>query len=842
MTLIMHLIRSLSLIFFCCPLLVTSQTLITGKVSNDQGQPLPYTTIYQEGTTNGTTSNADGRYQLQLPAGTNTVVAQHIGYKRKSQSVNSSGDRTTTLHFVLQPESLVLDEVVINADQKDPARQVIRNAIKKRKYYANEVAAYRCEVYIKGLQRLDEKPSLLGMTVSVDTGIVYLSESVSRLKFMQPDKMNETMISSKVSGKNNAFSYNQASEMMFNLYENSFFVEGLSQRPLISPIANSAFLYYDYELAGVMIENDRYINKIKIIPKRKTDPVFSGYIYIIEDSWRIHSVDVNLTKANGIEFIDSLTFNQVFAPVGFDIWMPISQRFTFQFKAYGFKGSGHFTSIYKNYEVEPNYWQPREPKKETTKTPVDQKPRKALKKPSPMFDEEEFSNAVVKVEENANERDSIYWATVRPIPLTPIEVRDYQVKDSISVVKESKPYIDSLDQVKNKFKISNLLFSSYTYHNSHRKRYIDFPTLQNGLLYNTVEGLVTNLEFHYRKRSENEMNYQLSPTIRYGFSNNKIQAKLEGVKMLDRKSRSYLHGAFGRYIYQLNEEEPISPWTNTFFSLLQGRNYVRLYQKGFAQIGFRKELVNGLQINTSLHYENRVFLENTARFNLFDQTINSNTPVNLEEPVIDQSRHQAILFHLQLRIQFDQQYIDRPDRKIILSSKYPEFKIDYKKGLSMLGSDVNYDLLKIGTAYKWRMGQLGESRLSSWAGTFLNNREIYFQDFQHFNGNQIYLRKMSGSNLFQLLDFYRYSTQESFLQGHYEHHFNEFIFNKIPLIKHLNFQAVASVNYLTTPTAGNYFEFGAGIEHIFKFFRVDFFTAVQNGSSAGSGIRVGIGF
>ena len=58
----------------------------------------------------------------------------------------------------------------------------------------------------------------VNMNASWDTatGIIYMSESVSKYNFKQPNKIKEEMISSLVSGNNQAFSYNQASEMFFN--------------------------------------------------------------------------------------------------------------------------------------------------------------------------------------------------------------------------------------------------------------------------------------------------------------------------------------------------------------------------------------------------------------------------------------------------------------------------------------------------------------------------------------------------------------------------------------------------------------------------------------------------
>ncbi len=844
---------------------------IKGRITDSRDMPLAFATVYEEGTTNGTTSNADGYYQLSMSAGTKQVIAQFVGYEKQSKQLTIIGSETQQVNFQLQDETLVLQEVVVSAKEKDHARQIIRNTIRKRKYYRDEVAAFSCDVYVKGLQRLDKKPkSLLGLTIDIDTGIVYLSESVSKIKYLHPDHVNEVMVSSKVSGNNNAFSYNQASEMLINLYDNSFFVEGLSERPFVSPIASNAFLYYDYKMAGTMVENGLFINKIRVIPKRNTDPVVSGYLYIIEDSWRLHSVDVMTTKSNGIDFLDSLTFNQVFAPVGHDIWMPISQRFTFKFKAFGFLGSGHFTAVYRNYKVQPNYYiatpATKAEKKEAKKQKKVKRQKKAKSTPKvpttdtlittpktdediivkrdepPLFTKKDFSKALLVVEEHANNQDSAYWASVRPIPLTPKETRDYAQKDSIRSILESKAYKDSLDVRGNKFRAPNLLMYGYTHRNSYQRNYFNFPTLPEAFQYNSVEGMVLNLPLVYQKRTEHSVDYRLVPTIRYGFENKQFQAQLEGLKMLNLKKREMLQAAGGRFVEQLNSQNPISYTNNSYFTLLEGDNYAKLYQKYFGFIAYQTEVSNGLLIAGRIDYMDRTLMTNTASYNVPNNEFDSNAPPNAEIEDTSFPNHQALTLTTRVRIRFNQTYIDRPERKIILNPTLPTLFISAKLGIPTLGSDVNYSLVKLGLQHKIMLGQWGSSDLTTWGGLFLGNKTVFFPDFQHFNGNRTYLTTQGIVNRFQVLDYYRFSTQDKFVEAHYEHHFNEFIFNKIPLVRKLDLQAVASLNYLSTPAIGHYLEFGGGIEHIFKFIRVDYFTAIRNGHHYGSGIRVGLGF
>jgi len=124
---------------------------------------------------------------------------------------------------------------------------------------------------------------------------------------------------------------------------------------------------------------------------------------------------------------------------------------------------------------------------------------------------------------------------------------------------------------------------------------------------------------------------------------------------------------------------------------------------------------------------------------------------------------------------------------------------------------------------------------------FTNSDDVTLIDIKHFNGNRTPFANFQLGN-FQLLDYYFYSTTDNYYTGHYEHHFNGFIFNKLPLLRKLKFQTVGSLNFLFTDGTQTYFEVGAGIEHILKIARIDFFTSFLDGSQKSTGIRIGIGF
>ncbi|HJT75270.1 MAG TPA: carboxypeptidase-like regulatory domain-containing protein, partial [Chitinophaga sp.] len=122
----------------------TSQAgIIRGRVYGEKQSPLPFASIFIKGTTTGTTSNGAGVYQLDLPAGTYTLVCQYMGYKKTEKNITVT-DAVQEIDFVLTPLSLQIKEVVVKSGGEDPAYAIIRQAIKKRPYYLNQVKEYTC--------------------------------------------------------------------------------------------------------------------------------------------------------------------------------------------------------------------------------------------------------------------------------------------------------------------------------------------------------------------------------------------------------------------------------------------------------------------------------------------------------------------------------------------------------------------------------------------------------------------------------------------------------------------------------------------------------------------------
>ena len=64
-----------------------------GTVYGANNERLGYSNIYVKGTSNGTSANAEGLYNLDLPAGNYEIVYQHLGYKQHIETINLQGDK-----------------------------------------------------------------------------------------------------------------------------------------------------------------------------------------------------------------------------------------------------------------------------------------------------------------------------------------------------------------------------------------------------------------------------------------------------------------------------------------------------------------------------------------------------------------------------------------------------------------------------------------------------------------------------------------------------------------------------------------------------------------------------
>ncbi len=788
---------------------------IVGTIKNAESEPLPFVNILIENTYKGSTSNDDGYYELNITeTKTYTIVYTYLGYKTVKKKVTIE-KFPFEINIVLEEESVSLSEVVVSA-KDNPANAIMRQAIAKRKENLDKINSFKADFYSRGLIKIKDAPEkILGQEIgdlgggldSTRSGIIYLSETISKIQYLRPDKLKEKITASKVSGNSSGFSFNNAIDVDYNFYNNT--IEFGNE--IISPIANNAFSYYRFKLEGVFYDDrGNLINKINVIPKRENDPIFSGTIYIVEDQWTIYALELDITGVQArIPAVDLLSLKQSFSySETHDIWVLISQSLDFKYKFFGIKGDGRFTAVYSNYEFNTG------------------------------LTRKDFGREIVAFENEANKKDSLFWNTIRPVPLTLEERTDYVKKDSIQILKESRPYLDSIDRVRNKFKLGDIL--GYTYQNSHKDYRLGFDIPLLGVQFNTVQGYTANANVFYTKEYDDFKRYfRIGGDIQYGFSDDRLRATGSLTYKFNDISRAFLTLSGGVSAEQFNPANPIDPIINTVSTLFFEANYIKLYDKSYVQLNYSEELLNGLRLYSSLSYERR-----KALFNTTDQTFypkagkeyTSNNPLDeTANGIAPFETHNILKANVSARINFGQEYLSYPDRKVNVGNEaYPTLILSYEKGFGATNSDYNFDQIKARLYQTLSIADKGRFRYNLRAGQFFNADDIAFMDYQHFNGNQTNVSTEGNyTDVFNNLPYYVGSTNDAYLEAHAEHDFNGFLLGKVPLLNKLNFNLVIGAHLLATPDFKPYQEYTVGIDNIgwgkWRFLRVDYLRSYQSG-------------
>ena len=814
---------TLCTLLLCC---FSSFAQITGRITDTKQSPLSFVSVYLDKTVTGTTSNDNGNYELDIKKkGDYIVVFQFLGYKTIKKSV-SIASLPFQLDVILEDEKVLLDEISI-ATGENPANKIIRSAINSKDKNTDKLAKYTASFYSRGLSKIKNAPDkVLGQGLgdfgggldSTRSGIIYLSETISEIAYQKrPKKFKEKITASKRSGKDNGVSFNRAEDANFNFYDNNI----QFATDLVSPISSNAFGYYRFKLEGTFYDkNGKLINKIKVIPKRKNDRVFKGYIYIVEDDWALYGVDVSVTGAQiNIPALDTLTLKQdLNYSEENDSWVLISQSIAFKVDFFGFKVDGKFSYVYSNYNFTPD------------------------------FAKNTFSNEVLTFAKEATKKDSLYWNDIRPVPLTREEGKDYILKDSIKVVRKSKKYLDSVDVKRNKFNLLSPI-TGYTYSNSYKKWSVSFNSPMGSLAYNTVKGWNASTDVRYFKRLNDKGKWiNTGVTINYGISEKKIRPVFFFTKKWNSLERPRFSISGGITTPQFNNRKPISRLNNTVYSLVRKENYLKIYEQTFGKIEYSQEVTNGFSMSGSLEYAKRKPLFNTTDYvtlgrNIAFQSNNPLDPIDFTAPFV---QHNIASLNIGAKIVFDQKYLSYPDRKFAIgNSKYPAVSINYRKNFGASSSEFNSDLFTANLRQFVSLGNFGNFRYNVRSGIFLQQKDIPFMDYLHANGNQVKLAPSNKMTSFGLLNYYQFSTNDKYAEAHLEHNFKGFLLGKIPLINKLNFHLVTGAKGLFTGERKPYAEYSIGLDNIgvgkWRFLRVDYVKSNFNGTK-GDGFLFGITF
>ena len=425
----------------------------------------------------------------------------------------------------------------------------------------------------------------------------------------------------------------------------------------------------------------------------------------------------------------------------------------------------------------------------------------------------------------------------------PICVKDYIKKDSIEIAEKSKK--DSLQKKESHNSFRSVITRGYAHGFGKDRRISTTPVISlDQLNWNTAEGFNYKYGITYNKKINDDRSWTLAAKLRYGVSNQMLNGKITSTYRSGKTNKTIFAASAGRYVFQYNNEGPVNELLNTYYDLLYGRNYMKIYQAWFGNLRLNRNWINGLSLMADVRYQDRSYLPNTNLFSFVKKSTSFTENYPVEQLSAPENRYQALVASLKISYQPGRKYIKYPDRIVATHSDFPTFSLQYAKGLPLLGSDIDFD--------RWKVEMHDDMNLHLWgtfmyrlsAGGFIRNKSVYVTDYTHFNGNQIILASPY-LNSFQLSSYYANSnTQHVYTTLHAEHHFYGLLTNKIPLFRALKWYLVGSSNAYYVNANNNYIEVAAGLENIgfklFRIFRVDGVVGYSNMKNPVYGIRIGI--
>ncbi len=288
-------------LLFSFPFILSSQEyFVGGRVSDSAtAEPLAFVNIVINDGKQGGVTDIDGRFTLTSNDRIHTLGFSYVGYRKLKLAVASNSGN---LLIQLSRLETQLSEVLIMAGE-NPAHRVIRNAVDNRKINnPRNIGSYSFNSYDKMIFTLNPDSLRSNDTVPLDTadaGLIkamenqhlFMLESVSEHKYLFPDRNQDKIIATRVSGfKDPLFIFLISQMQSTSFYDELISIAGTNYLNPVSP--NSENLYFFHlkdTIYGDRPTDTTFIIGFKPRPGKNFDGM-KGLLYISNNRWAIQNV------------------------------------------------------------------------------------------------------------------------------------------------------------------------------------------------------------------------------------------------------------------------------------------------------------------------------------------------------------------------------------------------------------------------------------------------------------------------------------------------------------------------------------------------------------------------
>ena len=740
-----------------------------GTVTDTDGKPVPYAALYLREMKSGLTTDEHGRFQTKLSAGQYTCEVSSLGFISQTftfQMLNRDYEKD----IVLAERTYSLPEVNITKGNEDPAYAVMRKAIARAPYYRTQIKSYTAGTYLKGTGKGTAIPAVLKLSKEVRKdakewlGKLFVLEQQQIVNFTAPNVWNNKVLANK-----NSFPEEIGVDMgitTINLYTPELFGK-------VSPLNKNAFSYYRFKLDACFVEEGQMINKIRVIPKKDDNRLLEGDLFIVEDLWCISAADVNV-RATGLKAKIKITCKEVQSSV----FLPVSITTSSTIDIMGFKAEASYLAAIHYREVKTDI-QPETSTDKTTKpvtaNAVAQPKKHKFERPA------RIGRKDTQVDSLADKRDSLYWTTIRSVPLRLEEVQSYQYKEEKIALKDLSPGEKS-EKKTTVGQVLNTIMWGKTFRTSNKNAWLTLPGLSAYIPeYNLVDGFWLGVKLKTGVKLSESSTLRFVPSFYYTTARKNWIGQGELTLDYAPRNRGYLSLSGGLLSADYNSESGESRLINSMSSSLFGHNHLKLYENTFFTVDHAIEPANGLLFSSSLSWQRRKMLDNHIHKSWFKRDAEPNIPENTAFRPMPENDILKASFELEYTPAH--YYYMSQGKKVYEASRYPTFALKYDRAFPMSGSRylTSYHLMQFSAKQKIEFGMFNRLHWSVNAGSFFDAKNLQFPDFKHFASTRILVTERSFDTGFSLVDNYVLSTNTRWAQA------NVSWYTPYLLLKHLPF-------------------------------------------------------
>jgi len=819
------------------------------------GEPLPFVSVYFDGSTIGAMTDDNGTFTLQNNQGYTKLAAASLGYDTKFIDLKP-GKKNDNLELLLKPTAFEISEVVVKPKREkytrkdNPAVELIKKVIAHKN--DNRIEAkpeYQTEVYEKLSLSLDnfnpnlDKNKFLKKFKFIknylDTSefngkpilTVSVRENLSDFYYRKSPKAEKTIVRAKrMQGIDKTLDdgggITSNLEEIFksiNIFDNNIPI--LLNR-FVSPLSSTlATTYYHYYIMDTLdVGGDKCVD-LAFVPANSESYGFTGRLYItLDGNYAVKKVLLNTPANINLNWVDKLRIEQEFKQMPDSTWV-LDQENTFV-NFYVVKGTqqlyAHQLRNYDNYNFN-------------------------VQNADSVFG----LLGALHVLPEATVQPDTFWIHNRPIPL---KEKEDALKDLLGQLRKV-PAFNAI------IKTAEILITGYIpTANDKKVTKFDFGPMNTTFSANHLEG--------FRMRVGGMTTANLNPYwfasgyLAYGTNDRKIKYNLKLTHSFTKKE--YHEGenpvnnlSFTQEydVYTPGQDFLFTSKDNIFVAWKVGEPVTKMQYIRKSVLQYEKEWLNGLTWKSWIMNQN-----NEAAGTL--QYIKRDESGNLYH-IKDFTTSEI---GTQLRFApGERAYNGRSGKESVfnLSKDAPVFKLSHQLGIKgVLGGDYNYNHTEISAEKRIWLSSFGHIDAQIKAGKVWD--KVPFPLLILPNTNQSITIQPEAFHMMNALEF----VTDQYVSFNATYYLKGWILNRIPGIKWLRLREVLSFNMIyggltdknnptltpglfllpdgTQPLGSTpYMECSVGLENIFKILRIDYYrrlTYLDHPDIKKGGIRIALRF